>query len=141
MTYTYERCLEEIHAQIKRYKTARRMMSEDINEYQDIRDMLTEALFFFGITYADIRYNAEAAEMKRKLFYIERKVYWKEQHPERGLADLIESKTLADSKTVEEEELQAKKQYYKARILMERADQELNSISSKIKILLKNGKG
>ena len=55
-----------------------------------------------------------------------------------GHAEDIETNTFADCEGVLREEMKANEDYYKAKSLIERVDQELNSISSRLKILIKN---
>lgn len=143
MKYTYEDCLLDIMTQVKRYVTYRQRKLDDFWELQSIRDNMSEALLFFGPFYADIRANAEQAEMDRKMAYNERKMHWKEQYKvdgkiPRGSADPIETHVLEDIKEHYQREVDRNREYYKARVLMERADQELNSISSRLKALMKN---
>jgi hypothetical protein len=143
MKYTYDECLREIMTQVKRYVTYRQQKLDDFWELQSIRDIMSESLLFFGPFYADLRANAEQAEMERKLAYNDRKTYWKEQFKvdgkiPRGSADAIESNVMDDIKDYYQKEVDTNREYYKARVLMERADQELNSISSRLKALMKN---
>jgi cell division FtsZ-interacting protein ZapD len=145
MIKTYDQCLKEIDIQVKRYKTFRRNNNEDKKELQDLRDNIAEALLDFGPYYAQIRSNAEACEVDRKLAYGELKQYAKKKHTGedgkviRGTADEIEADTLTSLRPYYDKELEANKLYYKCRVLMERVDQELNSISSRLKLLQKDG--
>lgn len=134
--YDYEQCLKEIQIQVKRYQTFRRQQSENRSELQDIRDHMSESLLLFGPYYAEIRSNAEASEVDRKLAYEEKKSFYRNKYErKRGTADDVESDTMRDMREYYDNELAANKLYYKCRILVERADQELNSISSRLKLL------
>lgn len=140
MKYTYEECLEKTLTHIKRYNTARNNQNEwDKWEFQEIRDDLSESLVFFGPFYSDLRADAEQAEINRKMFYEERKKYWRDKlGGSRGSASLAESNAMIDCKEIYELEIKANREYYKARSLVERIDQVLNSIASRLKILEKH---
>lgn len=138
--YTYEQCLAETMTAIKEYQRLRKDKNEwDYWRFQEIRDVLSEAMLNFIPYYADIRAAAEQAEIDRKIYYEERKEYWKEEYKgQRGYASLIESKALQDCKEIYAAEVKANREHYKARYLYERVDQMLNSIAGRCKGLLKD---
>jgi hypothetical protein len=125
---------------IKRYNTAR--LNRDYWDYwlfQEIRDQLDESMIYFSPIYAEIRANAEQAEIDRKMYYEERSLYWRDNlGGERGSAGKAESKAFVDCKDLYLKESQAKKEYYKARALVEQVNQLSNSISGRTKGLLRD---
>lgn len=136
MEYSYEDCLSECLSQVKKYHTARRSKQWDYWEFQEIRDDLSESLVYFGPVYADLRANAELAEVQRKQRFEERKLHHRSEAKGKKItASEIESLATTDIKTDMEKEVEAKREYYKARHLVERIDQVLNGIASRLKPL------
>lgn len=140
--WTYEECMSHTLVWVKKYATARKEGDEyDKWFFQDVRDELSEALVFFGPHYADLRANAEQAEVDRKNKIEERKEYWRDHYKrQRGTASMVESKAIQDCKVKFDHEVEAKREYYRARIMIERVDQVLNSIASRLKLLEKYDK-
>ena len=130
--------MKEILTQVQRYKTARRKNEWDKVEFVNIRANISEALLDFAPTYSSLRSKAEQAHLNLKLFEIERKKHWKEQITGRGSVGIIEDHIAEESAELMQAEVDANALWYKAKAFMERADQELNAISSHIKLLNKN---
>lgn len=133
---TYEECLTTCEEAVRRYSEMRDSDEEWASlDIQDIRDELGEALVFFGPTLALLRNEMDQAEADRKVYYEKRKLHWKEHFKgERGTASLVESNALIDSKEVIDREIICKDHYHKARILVDRIDQFLNGVASRIKL-------
>lgn len=139
--YTYEDCLTDCLAHVKQYNTARKNKQWDYWEFQEIRDNLAESLVFFGPLFADLRADAELAEVKRKQLFEERKLFHREESKgQRITAAEVESKATRDIEAAYKEEIEAKRKYYQARNLVERIDQVLNGIASRLKPLDKYDK-
>lgn len=139
MKWTYDDCLKHILTQVERYKTARRKNEWDKQEFAAIRANISEALLMFGSVYAGLRSQAEQAKLNLKLFEIARRKHWRAEIPKsRGSVGEIDTLVLEESVELMQKEVDANALYYQAKALMERADQELNAISSHIKLLNKN---
>jgi hypothetical protein len=128
--------------QVKRYRTAIKNESEwDYWEFQNIRDELAEALLYFGPHYAKTRQDSELAEVERKALFAERRIHWKEHYKSvRGTASLAEDKATLDCKDIMAAEAKANHLYYQARSIVERVDQVLNGIASRLKPIEKYDK-
>lgn len=137
---TYEECKRICYRYIKQYSKLRDEYEHlDPEKVQDIRDNLSEALIYFGEEAARLRAEAEDAELEKKRYLAERKEYWREQFDgKRGTASLAESNALQDAMDVSKAEIQANKEYYEAKHLIERVDQLINSIASRMKIISKH---
>lgn len=134
----YNNAVADIYEQLEIYRNLRENDEWNLLLFQDVRDELSEALLYYGPLFAEIRAEAEMAENNRRLCLEENKLFWREKlSEERGSVSLAESKALLDCEDSMIEENKKKELYYKAKELMERTDQVLNAISSRIKYLLK----
>ena len=133
----YKQALKEITRLVKSYKALRQDGStEDI---QELRDEISEQLFFFGPEYAEIRSRAEKAESDYKSCLETQKKYWKEKFGEkRGAVGLAENEAAISCNDAMDELNARNRDFYLAKSLMERSDQILNSLSSRLKIINKN---
>lgn len=134
---TYEQCLHHALKWIKIYTSARKSNMWDYMIFQEIRDELSETLVSFGPVYAELRADAELAEDQRKVHYAKRIKFHKEDFGamKRGSASYAETEALIDCESYYQRENDTKRQYYLARTLIERIDQVLNGIASRLKPL------
>lgn len=137
MNTEYIKWLGEISKLVGTYKPIRETGSSA--EIQELRDSLSEALFYFGPVQAQLRANAERAEAEYKSCLKEKTLYWKEKFSsKRGTADMVEAKAVIECKELQDELIAANEDYYLSRSLVDRVDQLLNSISSRIKLVTKH---
>lgn len=136
MRYTYQECLDLCLKLVLRYGDARRNSQWDYWEFQDIRDDLAEALVYFDPIIAELRADAEQAEVDRKDEFAKRRLHWRREFEgKRGTASDAGDLANIDIKPFLDAEIEANKRYQKARGLKERIDQVLNGISSRLKPL------
>jgi hypothetical protein len=136
-TNTYAYWIGRISELVTKYKPVRE--TGTINDVQELRDDLSEALFWFGPIQAQLRADAERAEAIYKSCIEEKSLYWKEKYSgARGTADMVKSKAVLDCRELQDKLISANEQYYLSKSLLERTDQILNSLSSRIKIVNKN---
>jgi hypothetical protein len=132
---TYSEALATLTRLIISYPEIRKTGS--LTELQTLRDEISECLFHFGEMYAHIRSAAERGESQYKTCCDERKKHWRQKFGDRkaGLADLeavLECKN--DLSTMHDKN----EDYYLAQSLINRTDQVLHAISSRIKIIGKH---
>lgn len=128
---TYTEALTTLTKLILSYPQIRQTGSQD--EIQLLRDEISECLYHFGDTYALIRSESERAESRYKQCCEERKVYWRKKfnNKQAGLADM---EAVLECNEALEIMHQKNEDFYRAKSLIERVDQVLNSISSRLKL-------
>lgn len=133
----YTTCLKELTKLISSYPEIRKL--GNMEEVQELRDRISEELFHFGDTYAHIRSAAERAESNYKNCLADKRAYWREKFGEkRGTATLVENEAYLSCKELQDELNDRNEDHYLAKSLLDRADQLLNSISSRLKLTLKH---
>lgn len=133
----YNETLVNITNLVKSYKSIRETGS--ILEIQELRDSISEQLFFFGEIYANIRSNAEKADSDYKTCLEEKRRHWKQKlGKERGAAGLAENEAFIECEELMDELNNRNRDFYLAKSLIERSEQILNSLSSRIKIVGKH---
>lgn len=137
METNYTESLKEISKLISTYPEIRRIgCPEDV---QELRDRLSECLFHFGPIYAHIRSQAERADANYKTCLEEKKKYWKAKYgAARGTGVLVETDAYLDCKDMLDILNDRNEDFYLAKSLVERTDQILNSISSRLKLTIKH---
>ena len=137
MNTEYRKWLGEISKLVGTYKPIRETGSPA--EIQELRDSLSEALFYFGPVQAQLRANAERAEAEYKSCLKEKTLYWKEKFSsKRGTADMVEAQAVLECKELQDDLISANEDFYLAKSLLERSDQILNSVSSRLKLVTKH---
>lgn len=131
---TYLTAIQSLTNLVNSYREIRRRGIPD--ELQELRDRISEDLFDFGPTYADIRSAAEKAEANYKTCLKEST--FKERTGTKTTVADAETKAFLDCKELHDEWNNKKHDFYLAKSLLERTEQILNSLSSRIK-LLKHG--
>lgn len=133
----YKETLETLSNLVKKYPEVRRTGSPA--DIQTLRDEISEELFWFGPCYAETRAAAERADANYKTCLEEKKKYWKAKYGgQRGTGVLVETDAYLDCKDLLDELNDRNEDFYLAKSLVERTDQILNSISSRLKLTLKN---
>lgn len=134
---TYTEALGTLTKLVLSYPQIRQTGSQE--EVQLLRDEISECLFHFGDTYAHIRSAAERAESNYKNCLADKRAYWREKFGEkRGTATLVENEAYLSCKELQDELNDRNEDHYLAKSLLDRADQLLNSISSRLKLTLKH---
>jgi len=133
----YKDSLVNITGLIGSYKEVREI--GDVDNIQELRDRLSEELFHFGEEFAQIRANAEKAESDYKMCIEKGMKKWRDEFAgTKVTAATIENHAKIDCETLLDELNERRKEYYLAKELIERTDQVLNSLSSRLKLILKN---
>src|SRR5688572_21492947 len=131
---TYKQLEREITVQIKLYKLTRKTNPWDYETFKNISDELSECLVFFGPVAASLRTAAERAKAERELYMEERRLHWlSEWGNDRGNATKITAQATLDCREKKMAEIEANGNYYQAKEIIDRIDQELNSISRRFK--------
>lgn len=129
--------LQELRLLLKKAKVARK--KDDINAIQDVRDELSEALLYFGMTVVDNRMAAEKAKHNKEYCILEKEdEIINSLDGARGAVSKASREAQIHCKELAEKEIAAYSEYHKAKMILDRSDQILNSISSRLKVLLKN---
>lgn len=128
---TYQEALTSLTRLILSYPQIRQTGSQE--EIQTLRDEISEALYHFGDTYALIRSESERAESSYKMCVESQKVIWRKKFNNKnvGLADM--EATLECDEALEIMHMR-NEDFYRAQSLIQRTDQILNSISSRLKL-------
>lgn len=130
----YNETLVNITNLVKSYKDIRE--NGTINDVQTLRDELSEQLFFFGAPFAEIRSAAERADSSYKTCLEESRRKWKNKFGQaRGSVGLAENEAFIECEDLLEEVNNKNRDFYLAKSLLDRCDQVLNSISSRLKII------
>lgn len=131
---TYEQCFEECELSIQHYRLVKASDPWNYAEFQNIREVLSEALFYLHPHYADVRHHADQSEADRRVFVEQRSIHYRKQYREEpGMtAAMADSQAMVDAKPYFAVENDAKKEYYKVREMIYRVDQVLNSLASRI---------
>lgn len=133
----YNTCLQEITKLITSYPEIRRIGHPE--EVQELRDRLSEELFHFGSTYAHIRSEAERAESRYKGCLADKTNQFKDQYGNKhGTGSRAEAEALLECEELLEELNNRREDFYLAKELIDRCDQVINSISSRLKLTLKH---
>lgn len=137
MILTYDQCLNQCMVQIKLYHTARRSNKWSYWTFQNIRDELAEILVSFAPHAAELRMKSEEAEYQRKVYYEKQKKHYLDNPPNGGKISISSAENLAmiDLKNHYMRETAARYEWQKARTLMERVDQVINGIATRLKPL------
>lgn len=136
--------MTEITLLLKRYERIVRdekfqNIEVDPFEVQQLRDLLSINLYKLSSLEADYRMGADSAENTRKLCVTQAEEKYREEYKnKRGSASLAERKALIECQDSYRDEEAAKGQYYTIKNLVERVDQVINSISSRIKQAIKH---
>lgn len=134
---TRDEAHNEIIFLLKKYRTARK--NDDLYQIQDVRDGLSEALLYFGMFVSQLKDKYEVVKIK-KSHLIDEFVdeYVKDKSYKRGSKSDAEREARIKYKEMDFKEQDAYSEYYEAKTIIDRADQILNGISSRLKVLLKN---
>lgn len=141
--YSIVEALDETHEFVKEYNRLRRAERSgehvDPMRYQDIRDQLSDALYYFGPTYADLKSDADRKKDDADRRYSERFVYWYEHYEgKRGTAELVKHKAKLDCEQALKEYNDAYRLATKARELLNRVDQVINGTASRLRFQIKH---
>lgn len=133
----YKETLKELTELVSSYRTIRTGGSPE--QIQELRDRLSEELFHFGPTYAEIRAASEKAESDYKSCLDEKNKHWKQKFGNKhGTAGLAENEARIECQSLQEALDAKNRDKYLASSLIDRTDQVLHSLSSRIKILSKH---
>jgi len=122
---------------VKSYKPLREHGSQE--EIQTLRDEISEVLWYFGPKYAAIRAESERAKSNYESCVEQKKKYWKAKFGEkRGTAELAEINAKEDCEAFLDILNSRNEDFYAARSLIDRTDQILNSVSSRLKLVIKH---
>lgn len=137
--------IEETHSKIKEYQSIRmrEKRGEPVRpiEVQEIRDDLSTALAFFIHTYADLKHESDRLQSKLKIHFAERYTYWIDHYKETGVkktAEYVKQKAQLDCKELMEQSDAAYAMATKAKGILDRTDQIINGIASRLKFHIKH---
>lgn len=134
---TYKETLETLSVLVRKYPEVRRTGSP--SDIQSLRDEISEELFWFGPCYAETRAAAERAEADYKACIEEKRKYWRNKFAkERGTAAMVDAEAFLDCRDLQAILINKNEDFYLAKSLIERVDQVLNSISSRLKLVIKH---
>ncbi len=130
---TYTEALSTLTKLVLSYPQIRQTGSQE--EVQLLRDEISEALYHFGDTYAYIRSAAERAESNLKNCLNEnRKRIKSELGDKKGTVAAVDLEANLSCKELQDELLDRNEDHYLARSLLDRSEQILNAISSRLKL-------
>jgi len=130
----YEKLEKSTTKWIEIYKKCRADNPWDYECFKNVSDELSEALVFFGPRAAEFGRIYERAKIDRELYFEERKLYWQDVIGKaHGNGSEIAAKAKLDCKEKYYIEIDAQADWRKANQIIDRIDQELNSISRRFK--------
>lgn len=124
--------LKELNSAIDDYSLSRTTL--DPAELIDIRDRISLSRFYLSNEYAEVRHDAEAAEFRRKIFMATKAENLRLTFTtaKKLTRDQLSDRVLIASEGEYVSEAEAKKEYYKFKMVVESSAQILHSIASRI---------